>query len=172
MSFVNTQIDIGELPDFDAVDVIDIDPRFARKSAAIAAAIAGLVAVVLGTVAVQADDEPQFVLGLLVVAALVVGSLVSLYTYAFCRRIRYALRTHDIVVHKGVFFFAETIQPLTRVQHVELKRGPLDKRYGLASLKLFSAGLGKETFTLPGLRVEDAERVRAHVLGHREQQNG
>jgi hypothetical protein len=71
-------------------------------------------------------------------------------------------------VRKGIFFFSETIQPLVRVQHVELKRGPVEKRYGLASLKIFSAGLGKETFTLPGLLLADAERVRTHVLGYNE----
>ena len=145
-----------------------IDPRHATITAWVAGAISGAIVLVVAILAAVVDPQARPILLTLVATVIIGGGFTTVMTFLHGRSIRYALRTHDMVVHKGVLFFSETIQPLRRVQHVELKRGPIDKRYGLAALKLFSAGLGKETFVLPGLALEDAERVRSHVLGYGE----
>ena len=56
------------------------------------------------------------------------------------------------------------IQPIRRIQHVELTREPVEKRLGLANLRLYSAGSGKATFAIPGLRLLTAARTRRYVL--------
>jgi hypothetical protein len=78
--------------------------------------------------------------------------------------IRYAIREHDVIVHAGVFWKKETVQPIRRIQHVEQHQGPIDKRYGLYELKLFSAGTGQFTFRIPGLDATAAARIKQFIL--------
>ena len=51
-----------------------------------------------------------------------------------------------------------------RIQHIELARGPIEKRLELAGLRIFSAGTGAETMTIPGLNLATAQRIRSHLL--------
>jgi membrane protein YdbS with pleckstrin-like domain len=168
MAFINTQVDLDELPDFRQIKTTQVERQYANVCTAIGVAIFAPLTLGLLLGGLLAHGQAQIVLLFLSAGAFALGSLISVYTFNYCTRVRYAIRTHDIIVRKGIFFFSETIQPLVRVQHVELKRGPVEKHSGLASLKIFSAGLGKETFTLPGLLLADAERVRTHVLGYNE----
>jgi len=52
-----------------------------------------------------------------------------------------------------------------------MERGPIDKWAGLAKLKLFSAGSMRETFTIPGLPLRTAARIRRYVLNLQRAQN-
>jgi membrane protein YdbS with pleckstrin-like domain len=59
-------------------------------------------------------------------------------------------------------------QPILRVQHVEVKRGPFDRWAGLAKLQVFSAGGEMHTFEIPGLPLERAQRIRQYILDHKD----
>jgi membrane protein YdbS with pleckstrin-like domain len=72
----------------------------------------------------------------------------------------YALRKHDLVFRKGWLFEKLHIIPLKKIQHCQVKRGPLERRYGLASLKIFTAGGTGADITLSGLTRQDAERLK------------
>lgn len=72
----------------------------------------------------------------------------------------YALRKHDIVFRKGWLFEKLHIVPLKKIQHCELKRGPLERNYGLASLKIFTAGSMGADVTVSGLPLEMAEKMK------------
>ena len=71
---------------------------------------------------------------------------------------------HDIALRKGIFWRKQIIQPLVRLQHIEVARGPVDKYLELAGLRIFSAGTETETFTIPGLNVATAEQLRQRLL--------
>jgi membrane protein YdbS with pleckstrin-like domain len=94
-------------------------------------------------------------------------ALIAWFRYAAARAIAYAVREHDVIVRSGVFWKRETVQPILRIQHVERAQGPLDKRFGLAKLKLFSAGTGHSTFEIPGLDAETALRIQSFLLEHK-----
>jgi membrane protein YdbS with pleckstrin-like domain len=64
------------------------------------------------------------------------------------------------------------IQPLSRIQHIELKRGPLERSAGLATSHVYSAGGGAHTFEIPGLPVEQAQGLRQFILQHQDLQHG
>ncbi len=80
----------------------------------------------------------------------------------------YALREQDISFTSGVLFKKTVSQPILRVQHVELKRGPIDRKIGLAKLQVFSAGGAMHTFEIPGLKLDDAESIRQFILSHKD----
>lgn len=56
------------------------------------------------------------------------------------RRTRFLLRTQDFLLQSGVLWRKAVLIPLHRVQHVSINQGPLQKRFGLATLKVFTAG--------------------------------
>ncbi|NMH61456.1 PH domain-containing protein [Alteromonas ponticola] len=82
--------------------------------------------------------------------------------------IRYAIRQQDLILHKGLVFRKVTCQPILRVQHIELKRGPFERLAGLARLQVFSAGGSAHTFEIPGLPVTTAVQLRQFILDHKD----
>lgn len=56
------------------------------------------------------------------------------------RHCRFLLRTEDFLLQSGVLWHKAVLIPLHRVQHVTISQGPLQKRFGLATLKVFTAG--------------------------------
>ncbi|MEU6390068.1 PH domain-containing protein [Streptomyces sp. NPDC046939] len=72
---------------------------------------------------------------------------------------RYAERADDLLISRGVLWREETIVPYGRMQLVEVTSGPLERRFGLASLQLHTAAAATDA-TIPGLAPAEAERLR------------
>lgn len=79
-------------------------------------------------------------------------------------RIGYAIRDKDIIYKSGVFWHTVTAIPFNRIQHVEKSSTPLDRRFGISSLQLFTAGGSGGDLKIHGLPVEQAESLRAYIL--------
>ena len=166
MSFNNAQLHDSDLPEIESVDYTRVDPRYPLLVAAIMAltnvvALTGLILALRH----QGNFDALNVFGGQL-AAIAVPLLLTAAAYAYAKSYRYALREHDLLLRKGIFWETEIAQPLVRLQHVELHRGPLEKALGLAKLKVFSAGSGRETFAIPGLPLRTAARMRRFVLAH------
>ncbi|MGE0883338.1 MAG: PH domain-containing protein [Blastocatellales bacterium] len=67
-------------------------------------------------------------------------------------------------IRSGLLFQRTRLLPLSRLQHVDLERGPLERRFGLASLILHTAGTHSASISIPGLDAEDAIRLRDHLV--------
>ena len=80
----------------------------------------------------------------------------------------YALREHDLNYQSGLIFKSLVSQPILRIQHIEISRGPIERRAGLATLQVFSAGGIAHTFNIPGLVHEDAVSLRQFILDHKD----
>jgi membrane protein YdbS with pleckstrin-like domain len=96
------------------------------------------------------------------------GTLWFTYHWFADTKIKYAVREQDISKQSGLIFRGLSCQPILRVQHVEVKRGPLDRWAGLAKLQVFSAGGEMHTFEIPGLPLEHAEQIRQFILDHKD----
>ncbi len=79
----------------------------------------------------------------------------------------YQMSDDRLRVVKGVMFHADTVVPFSRVQHLDVEQGPLERAFGIARLILHTAGTHNSSVTLPGLAHTDAvamrEDIRAHV---------
>jgi membrane protein YdbS with pleckstrin-like domain len=73
---------------------------------------------------------------------------------------RYAVREHDLLVQHGVLFKRWSSVPHSRIQHVDTRQGPLERLFGLSRLLIFTAAGSLADASIPGLRTEDAERLR------------
>jgi hypothetical protein len=76
---------------------------------------------------------------------------------------KYALRTHDISFKQGVLTNSLTTVPLSRIQHLDITQGILSRFFGLANLKLFTAGADGSDMVIKGLLLAEAEKLKEHL---------
>lgn len=75
------------------------------------------------------------------------------------RAIGYCERADDLVVTRGVMFRELVIVPYGRMQLVDVRGGPLARRYGMATLQLHTAAATTDA-AIPGLPIAEAGRLR------------
>jgi uncharacterized protein len=76
----------------------------------------------------------------------------------------YRIDEHVLETRSGVWWRVIKLLPLSRLQHVDLRRGPLERAHGLASLLLHTAGTQEATLIIPGLDDAEAVRLRDRLL--------
>lgn len=87
------------------------------------------------------------------------------YRYTFWR-----LDSDGFAVRRGRLWLWETQVPASRVQHLDIKRGPLERMQRLASLVLHTAGTRLGGVHVSGLDERVAERLREHFSREIERQ--
>ncbi len=79
-------------------------------------------------------------------------------------RWRFQITLELLLARYGIIFHEEKAIPISRLQHVDLTRGPIERMFGLATLVVFTAGTEGASFRLPGLAVARAEQLRDQIL--------
>lgn len=72
---------------------------------------------------------------------------------------RYAERADDLLIAHGVQFRRLTVVPYGRMQFVDVTAGPVERRFGIATIKLHTASAGTDA-VIRGLPPEEAARLR------------
>ena len=80
------------------------------------------------------------------------------------RHASYRVDHRGIEIRRGVYWRDITYVPRSRVQHTDVSQGPLERRFGLGTLVIHTAGTTNAMVTLAGLEHEAARRIRAHLL--------
>jgi membrane protein YdbS with pleckstrin-like domain len=76
------------------------------------------------------------------------------------RHTAWRLDAHGLALRRGRLWQRETRVPASRVQHLDIKRGPLQRGRDLATLVVHTAGTRHSSVTVPHLDAGDAERLR------------
>lgn len=147
----------------DALDLMPLDPRVRTAWRIRAGAVLLQVAAVLAVLDAFTPLLRGVPDGLVPGGVLVVGgALAWLLTELRYRRWRYAVRPDDLWLRQGVLWTTVTVIPLTRLQFVDTRQGPLERVLGLASLVVHTAALGTSG-RLPGLDAAEAEQLRERL---------
>lgn len=93
----------------------------------------------------------------LALVGLAIGAWIGLKHY---RSTFWRLDADGLAVRRGRMWQRETRVPATRVQHLDIKRGPLQRQRNLATLIVHTAGTRHSAVTVPHLDAADAERLR------------
>lgn len=78
------------------------------------------------------------------------------------RRIRawgYAERADDLLVRRGVMFRRLSIIPYGRMQYIDVTSGPVERSFGLATVRMYTAAAASDA-RIPGLAAAEASRLR------------
>tara|TARA_R110002126_G_scaffold150368_2_gene296573 strand:- start:3257 stop:3808 length:552 start_codon:yes stop_codon:yes gene_type:complete len=172
--FSNLQLSAGQLTPLASLQLQPISRHFQLLRQGVNLAVFSLVWLVLLMLWLQPWHELPVTSMVFVKHALwlwpLLGVIRALYCWQADNHKHFALREHDISYSSGIFFRKVITQPVVRVQHIELKQGPLERKTELARLQLFSAGGALHTFEIRGLPLEQAQQIRQFVLQHKDAQ--
>ena len=76
----------------------------------------------------------------------------------------YAIDDTGIEIGRGVIFRRVTLVPRSRVQHTDVTQGPIERRFGLGTLVIHTAGTEFARVALPGLAHATAMTLRDALL--------
>jgi uncharacterized protein len=96
------------------------------------------------------------VLAVLVLGVVVVGVAPGLRW----RTWRYEIRPDEIDLQRGILWVERTLVPLARIQHVDTRQGPLQRRFGLSTVVFFTAAGPNH---IPELSTPVAAEVRERI---------
>ena len=163
LMFENPEIAIESLPGTDHVQWKELDPSYKRLRQAQSALALMIVALPLAFITVAANI-PFLPATIFWSAWLVVLYVLLVWpTVAFPKR-GYVVRDKDMLFRKGVVWRSVTAVPFNRIQHVETSNTPLDRKFDLATLQLFTAGGASGDLKIDGLSANVAEQLRLYVL--------
>ena len=160
MAFVNLQIELSTLPVADELVMEPMAESYERevKTQLLIIFLPILIASVLPFLLTQ------------IVYLLAIPAFVALLTVIISRLIirkalakGVALREFDVAYRSGLFWRKTVIVAFNRVQHVEVSSGPLQRKFGLATVKFFTAGGSSVDLKVDGLSTERAEQMRAFI---------
>lgn len=162
---------VADLPKLESQPMVDISPKYRRLNLMVTSIAVVVIIGILSAIRFQ----PFFELnqGLILAYPFSVSIVFALGVWSFVYHffadplIGYCLREQDISLKKGLIFRSLSCQPILRIQHVEVKRGPLMRLAGLSALHVFSAGGALHTFQIPGLEDDTAQQLRQFILDHK-----
>lgn len=164
--FQNLQVDIASLPKIEAIEFTPIDQKYLKVSL-ISSIFFFLVLGIAGTLIMYFNSEEinqnvYLLAGGVYVIVLILN--ITMLKLGFKKK-KYSLREKDIVYTKGLIWSVRTSIPFNRIQHAEIKQGPIERKFNLSSLKVFTAGGQSSDLVIPGLPSEKALQLKAFVLG-------
>lgn len=157
-TFSNEPLPLDGVPRLDEGHFVSVDPRYLRVSLA-GLGFTGAVVVAGALLIASQVEQPAIPLGI-AGGGVVVLVLAAVLQTLEVRRLAYQLREHDLSLRSGVITHSIESVPFSRVQHVSVSRGPIERSLGLATLQVNSAG---PNLAIPGLAIDDAERIKALI---------
>ncbi|WP_240906202.1 PH domain-containing protein [Thermomonas sp. HDW16] len=128
---------------------------------------AGFVAAMFALCAIGAMAGPLFAMDEYGLARFGIAFVVLVLSAAFgawigarLRHQRWKLDAEGLWLRTGRLWWRETRVPASRVQHVDLKHGPLERRFKLATLVVHTAAVHLSGITVRGLDEADAQQLR------------
>ena len=163
MTFRNLQIEIDTLPQASAIEWRTLSPRYPVEVAISAILVGGLITSAVTGLAWFKNGALTAALPALAIGA-TVTLLITLLAWLSARARRYAVRQHDIAHRTGLLWRKAAFLVFQRIQHIELSHGPLERYFGLATLKFYTAGGATADLKISGLPEEEAGRLRRYLL--------
>lgn len=80
------------------------------------------------------------------------------------RTTRYRVDAGGFTIRRGVCWRSVTSVPMNRIQHTDILQGPLQRRFELATLVVYTAGTQNASVSLSGLAHVDAVPLRDALL--------
>ena len=109
------------------------------------------------------DGEMPLWAWLPLVAALVLAVVGVVWSFLRTRTIGYLERSDDLLVRRGMLFRRFVAVPYGRMQIVDISQGPIERMFGLKTLKFVTAA-ASSAITIPGMPGSTAEELRDHLV--------
>ena len=119
--------------------------------------VAGVVAAIATGVVDRVAVSPLLVGGGVFAVLFVLGAVHTVLRY---RAWHFEVREDTLYIERGVLVNVRTVVPFVRVQHVDARRGPIERVLGLSSVVVYTAGSRGADVSIPGLVADRADDVQ------------
>jgi membrane protein YdbS with pleckstrin-like domain len=158
--FSNEPVDVTGLPILDDGSFVPMHPNFLRVTL-IGHGTFAIIALAVGAAAAVLVPSRTWIPLLVMGAVLLLTALSASLKTIEVKNIAYQVREHDVSYRSGVLVKTVETVPFVRVQHARITQGPVQRRFGLATLEVNSAG---PELNIHGLTAQDAERLKVLVV--------
>jgi len=164
-TFSNVQLDFEALPSTHEISYFPLERKyfFVLLVNAFVFFVSILILLIYLWTVIEKDwfvNNFQWMLvGLLIIFLLQFAYMFKAFTFK-----GYAFRQKDISYKTGWLWRSITTVPFNRVQHCEVSQGVMDRYFGLAKLKIFTAGGSSSDVVVPGLRLDQATDLKDFIL--------
>jgi membrane protein YdbS with pleckstrin-like domain len=162
--FSNETIDTAALPKFEETQLTPLHKDYKKILFFNIGLIFFILAVVAGSAIYFVEGTKDYWLPI-VIGYLIIVTLTVVVTLISFRNKGFAFRSHDVIYRSGAIVLETTIIPYNRVQHVTLHEGILSRRFGLATIEIFTAGGINSDISIPGIDKEHAEKIKQLLVG-------
>ena len=165
MNFINTQLNLHDLPRWETVELQPIHRDYLRVLR-IEWMIVSAVIIAIAALLIYLIPPLTASYGWIVLTA---GAFLLIGVYRFMIEKTfpyqaYAVRDKDVLHRRGWIVRSVKVCPFNRIQNCSVQSGPIERKHGLASLLIYTAGQGNADMKIPGLLQEEAERLRHFIL--------
>jgi membrane protein YdbS with pleckstrin-like domain len=164
MEFLNEQIPVANLPRVESLELTPIEASYLKVLRWEWLIVSLLLGVAVGLLLFFVKPLHHALrIGLLSGGWLLIILLYywlqqkSFYTRA------YAIRDRDVVYRRGWIIQSTHTCPFNRIQHSAVTIGPIEKRFGLASLVLYTAGSDEADLHIRGLQETTAWTLKEWI---------
>ena len=161
--FENPEVPPDSLPSVDTVQWQALDPAYQRLRQLQALVAVGATAIPLMLITIFAGLELLQAVLIWLPWSVLSAALLLWPTLSLPKR-GYVVRDRDILFRHGVIWRSVTAIPFNRIQHVETRSTPFDRKFALETLQLFTAGGSGGDLKIDGLADQTAEQLRIFVL--------
>ena len=164
MDFLNNQLQLDLLPQVDNVALTPIDPSYLkvlRWEWFIFSAILGILVAIL-LYFVKPLHQVLWISVFTGGWVLIVAAWFWLQDKSFSTK-AFAIREKDVIYRNGWIIQSTHTCPFNRIQHSAVTIGPLEKRFGLASLVLYTAGSNEADLRIRGLQEASAWTLKEWI---------
>lgn len=161
--FENPEIPLDALPNVESPAWEPLHPRYVR-CLQLQFLLVALAPFIPATIIAIFAPGPAIVKVLMWVIVLGVAVVLIAWPAIAVPRRGYVVRDKDVLFRSGVVFRSVTAIPYNRIQHVETSSTPFDRKFGVASLQVFTAGGTGGDLKIGGLGKDVAEKLRLFIL--------
>lgn len=162
-NFTNEQVFSATLPRIEDVQYEPIPKPALYVNFIVIGVIFMIILLIASLVVIFVEDAAPYSLPVLGGILMLFGFIFYAEHKAFSFR-GFALREHDIMFRSGWLWKSTIIIPYSRVQHIELNQGPIDKLFDLATITIFTAGGSSSDLEIDGLGPDQAANVKAFII--------
>ena len=151
----------------DNLDYKRVDPKaknVMRVSSAIGSGLLIIAGVIAAAILVASDTVAKIILIIpALIAVLAIIDIIAVPEIRY-RRYKYYLDDEMLVVEEGLWFITRSIAPIERIHQIEVKRGPVDRMFGMGNVIVTTAGgVVKIAFLEDAVADEIAARLNARI---------
>lgn len=146
----------------ESIEFLDLSPDYPKVNAFGHFIGLAIIFVILFTINLLVD---KIHIHFLILAGTLFIALISgVYGYYFAKSCQYIRGEFELMYKQGLWWKKQTALSFSRIQHIDISHGPLERKYDLATIKFFTAGGAASDLKIPGLPSAQAELLRSEIL--------